>query len=295
MPKKKQPPKSETEEEDIEVTENRENENPEEKIEVSLSEKEKKEDDYKDRFEKQLEEFKKERKRSEFLNRKLEKLLAEKSYDRNDKQVQPENPYLSKKDVSEFKDNEVDALTPDQIEEIAQRNWQLAVDLKAQKVFRQTKQRELLEQKQISTAQQLEQSKNLVRERYPTIEDGTSEESKLYIEVLNENPHLLSNISGPELAMYKMEEKMRQQGIQPPAYRRQYMSDVNQEVQRRERIGAGSIPHGSPASGDKVMLTQEQIDFAKQSGIPLKKFAHSYKLQPKDFKEGVTVDDDEQI
>lgn len=255
---------------------------PEETVQVSTKPKpkEKKESTV------SYEDFKKERKRSEFLNRKLEKTLSRLDSVLNQPK-EPEKPEPA--NVPEEK--------PDDLDRIAEQDWKKAVGIlgrrEAEKLLREQQEQQQAQLNYQNKIKELESSKKRVRERYPQIEDDSSAEYAMYNSVLEEDPNLLSNLQGPEIAMYRMEEKMRQQGKKPAPFLNEFNTEVDQEVQRRMRVGAGSLPQGTARSGDTVQLTQSEINTAKQLGIPLSEYAKFYKMGSQSFKEGVSVDEDE--
>lgn len=243
------------------------------------------------------EEFEKIRNQNSYTQRKLEKALKQlEEFTSRKHEPRPEtitnDEILNKRSFDDFSDSEIDGLTNDKINMIAEQDWQLAVDLKSAKVIRQIEKKKQAEASKQSKESLRAQSVQRVYERYPSLgSDKPSRELEIYTEVLNEDPTLLQETRGAEIAMYRMEDKMRQMGMQPSAHREVLNTAVDAEVQRRQRIGASAIPHGGPSSSDKVVLTQEEIRTAKENNIPLKEFAKSYKLNPRDFKEGVTVDE----
>lgn len=238
------------------------------------------------------EEFEKERKRSEFLNRKLDKTL--KRIDEMTQKFQGVN-VQPQKTVPEV-EQDISKLTNEQIDTIAQNDWQKAVDIKAElsarKVFEEKEAKVKQQEEQTKITSQLETSKKKVRARYSDIDDENSDNAQLYMKVLNEDPSLLSNVHGPELAMHRMEDMMRDQGKTPLPIREEVNKQVESEIQRRERTGAGGLQAGrSPSNNDKVSLTQSEVDFADNAGIPRSEFAKMKKLSPREFKDGVSVDE----
>src|SRR3990167_404267 len=256
----------------------------EKKVEISTEET-KKEPQYVSK-----DEFEKSQKRNEYLNRKLEKTLKQLdqftsgSYRRQEPVQALEIP------------DDISKLTPEQINQIAENDWQKAVEikaeLKARKVYSDVQKQNAEEIKRNRLIETLERSKQKVTSRYSDIEDPESEVGQLYIKVINEDPSLLQNVHGPEIAMYRMEEEMRKQGKQLPQAKQVFDAKVEAELQRRERIGVGNLPHGSNSSDSGVVtLTEREIQLADRAGIPRSEYAKMYKLGAREFKEGVSVDE----
>lgn len=179
----------------------------------------------------------------------------------------------------------------DEIDEIAQKDWKQGVKKLVEKEFNvQSMIEDAFAKREKATAEiqhkktlenELEKSKQRVLERYPTIEDETSEESSLYRQVVNEDSSLLSNVHGPEIAMYRMEEKMRQTGKIPSSSRPM----IDKEAQRLARAGVSSVVGRQPSPNGKITLTKEQKEFCDHYSIPYEQYAKNLKAQ--DFRGGV--------
>jgi len=108
----------------------------------------------------------------------------------------------ARREIEELKQNIV-KLTPEQkeadeqvdpLDEIAQKDWKKAVRMLAQQELEERDKQIKERQAKESIVNDLEKSKQLVREKYPTIDDETSEEASLYLEVLNENPTISDSL-----------------------------------------------------------------------------------------------------
>lgn len=238
---------------------------------------------------KDLEKF---QRRVEYLNRKNEQLMRklEENYQRDSQrevqQVQQENH--REKQNSE----------PDDLDQLALKDWKLAVrklaEEEAERKFNQKQEEEKKLSKSKELYDSLERSKRKVLDKYPNILNEDSEEGRLMIEVYNEQPDLLRNERGPELAMLAMEEKMRATGKEPPHERARIEEEIEKEAQRRLRIGTSTIPQGvsgASSQNNKITLSQEQVNIAKQIGVPISVYAKMVKEGERGFKEGVTVND----
>ena len=173
--------------------------------------------------------------------------------------------------------------TLEEIDEIAQKDWKKGVKKVVEKDI-ETKIQEILQQrdatqreinKKSSLEAELEKSKQKVLSKYPQIEDEASEESTLYRQVINEDASILSNIHGPEIAMYRMEERMRQMGKTPPSVR----PIVDREVNRLTRAGAASVVGRQASPNGKITLTKEQKEFCDHYKIPYEQYAKNLKTE----------------
>lgn len=229
-------------------------------------------------------EYDKQVKQNAYMTRKMDKLL--KQFDSFSKSFnQPQQ--REQRDIQTNIPDDIEKLTPAQINTIAEDDWQKAVDiraeLKARKLLREEQEKRDRE-RQVSERQALVQANaNKVREKYPELDDDSSEVAKLYSQVLNQDPSLLKNTYGPEIAMYRMEEMMSKNGRQ--------VSTVDSEIRRRERVGAGGYLPGNQPTSERVVMTESEVQAADRAGIPRSEYAKMKKLTPRDFKEGVTVDE----
>lgn len=171
----------------------------------------------------------------------------------------------------------------DEIDEIAQKDWKLGVKKVVEKDI-EAKVQEILEkrdealkavQRQAALESELEKSKQQVLSKYPQLETDDSEEASLYRNVINEDSTLLSNIHGPEIAMYRMEERMRQMGKTPPTIK----PIVDREVNRLVRAGASSVVGRQASPNGKITLTREQKEFCDHYKIPYEQYAKNLKAQ----------------
>lgn len=182
----------------------------------------------------------------------------------------------------------------DPIEAAANKNWQLGVGMLLDKKLTEREQKEKEASEERARVAKLDRARTTVLNRYPTIEDDSTEEGRLYIQAMNamaaEDPRIYQNEYGPVLVMHRMEEMMQEAGKLPPAYRPQVEQEVNSEVKRRQRIGAGSLPAGRQNGSENiVVLTAEEQQICKENGITLERFAQMKRLTGREFRDGVTV------
>lgn len=183
------------------------------------------------------------------------------------------------------KDEEsIDPSLDPEIHRIMESNYQKGIELLVEKKLREKEAVQLEQQKRQFQELELTKSKQKVLERYPNIEDESTDEAKLLIEVLNEDRGLSLNVHGPEIAMYRMEEKMRQRGMQPP-----YVKEVlNQEQQRQRRVSTVSTPAGKPSGeSGRIILTADQKEICDRMKIPYSRYHEMLKMTAANFKEGV--------
>ena len=151
-------------------------------------------------------------------------------------------------------------------------DWQTAVgkiaEERAAALYQQRLQLEQ-QQSQIQAMEQtLDQSRQLVSQRYPDLDvengDPDSDISRTFNAILNQDPGLLRNPYGPEIAMHRMEE----------AIRAQQSTEQNAETARQQRVGQGGLPVSRGAGvGGKVTLDKEQKEFIDYHGIDPKVYA----------------------
>ena len=169
----------------------------------------------------------------------------------------------------------------DPIDEVAQRDWKQGVrqlvdpeiEAKIQAAFdkREQAQRELLRKQSLES--ELDKSKRRVLDKYPEIDDDSSEASSLYRQVINEDQTILSNIHGPEIAMYRMEERMRQMGKTPSSAK----PFVDREVSRLARAGASNVSGRQASPNGKITLSKDQKEFCDHHSIPYEQYAKNLK------------------
>ena len=184
---------------------------------------------------------------------------------------------------SEVNDPDIDP----EADQIAMTNWQkgvkrvVAKDIESKveaKVNQILSQRDALmmhQQKRIGLENELEKSKQRVLSKYPSVEDESTEESAIYRQVMNEDSTILSNIHGPEIAMYRMEERMRQMGKTPPTVK----PIVDREVSRLTRAGASSVIGRQASPDGKITLTKDQKEFCDHHKLPYEQYAKNLKAQ----------------
>lgn len=140
-------------------------------------------------------------------------------------------------------------------------DWQLAVDMKTH----------LSTQKQLQEAQRigehktvLESAKAAVLKKHPELADSSSEKTRIFLSVLQNNPEYETMAKGPIFAMRDMEEILESAG-----------APVSAAPSSADRAARASLTASrSPATtGKTVTLTKEELEFCKDHGINPKDFA----------------------
>ena len=159
----------------------------------------------------------------------------------------------------------------DEADRIAQTDWKKGVlhvvEKRLQDVvteaFQKQYQAQAELQKRASLEGELDRSRQRVLEKYPEVEKEGTEENKLYLEAFNEDQTLRGNIHGPELTMYRMEQKMVEKGLTP----RTVQPAVNREASRLARAGASNVIGRTALTKGDSPLTPEQKAFIKQYNL----------------------------
>ena len=207
-------------------------------------------------------------------------------FERSSREIQEVNRKVSEL-LDQVKQPEPTDEPMDEIDKVAQKDWKKGVSMVIEQALENREKRLREERSKQSRVELLETSKQRVLERYPSLADESSEESKHYMEVINEDPSLLHDSRGPELAMYKMEEKLRSEGrvLQPEK------QAVHNEVIRQTRVQATSVPKGrQPSSEGKIVLTASEKELCDQNGWPYDRYVAMREKTGQQLKEGVSVE-----
>lgn len=171
----------------------------------------------------------------------------------------------------------------DEIDEIAQKDWKMGVkkvvlpeiESKIEEILRKRDEAQAQLTRRNFAEAELDKSKQKVLQKYPQVEDEASEESSLYRQVISEDPSILQNVHGPEIAMYRMEERMQQMGRTPKSVK----PIIDREVNRLARAGASSIVGRQMSQNGKITLTKEQKEFCDHYNIPYEQYAKNLKAE----------------
>jgi len=174
----------------------------------------------------------------------------------------------------------------DKWDQLVETNWKEAVKGLASEAYEEKKRLETEIQKQQFMQQKfnntLFQSQKTVLEKYPDLNDPSSELAQKFVKVLENNQDWKYESNGPLLTMYRMEEELRQEGKLD-----QYTKKiVDKEVARQARVGATSAPHSSVVSkSESNVLTKEEKELCDFNGIAYDGYLAMKKAQRKE--EGV--------
>ncbi len=162
----------------------------------------------------------------------------------------------------------------DEDDKLAHKDWKAAVRKLAKEqaddLYKSYVQQGQSQETERLRSQMVERSRAFVLSQYPQLSDEASDESKVFVQVWNENPSIWNNPEGFRLAMYEMEERMRSMG-RPPS---RVKLDVDKEVKRQLRANISNISGRTlPANGNKIVLTKEQKEFCDHNSIPYDVYA----------------------
>lgn len=182
----------------------------------------------------------------------------------------------------------------EEVERVAATDWRKAVDMRAERIAEKKLEEKLKaredERKQDETRQTAlrveARGREKVLKEFPTIMDESTPEFKEYMEIYNrevsEDPMFIYNPRKHELILPELREKMGTRRI----------DTSNPEIERLKRVAAGASTPSRPSSeSNKIMLTQQEIDMCKRSGIPITTYAQTKKLGLSGLKEGITIDE----
>lgn len=177
----------------------------------------------------------------------------------------------------------------DELDQIAQQDWKKAVAMLAEKEAEkklaaykeQMKQETDTRRVQEAAMAAEERSKQKVLKEFPDLMDENSAVFKSYMQVFNreslEDPSFLVNPRKHEIVASQL--------------RGQTFQAVNPEIDRLKRVAAGSTTSTRQVStGNRISLTQEEIDLCDKSNIPYAVYAKNKDLLAKGgYKEGVEI------
>ena len=138
---------------------------------------------------------------------------------------------------------------------------------------------ELLQKEQSRQIEIMEANKQDVLNKYPELSDPTSEYTKIWLEVIEKHPEHRTNYLGPITTMKLMEDECRRRGLKVKDTGIDAETIIEKEVNRRTRVKQTNLKPGAKTkpSGGEIVLTQDQIAFARHNNIPLKTYAVTLK------------------
>lgn len=179
--------------------------------------------------------------------------------------------------------------TDEEWDALADKDWKKAVDLRSIQNAKTIMQ----QQQQVSKADKtMNESKQKVLATHPELNDNNSEKSRIFLNILDENPDYLTHPKGPIYAMRDMEDYMENTlGYKRSEIRTAEKKGAEREASRQNRIvlnkGSGRM---ADSGGNKVVLSKDEMEFCKFQGIDPKEYAkNKQKLSKSNAKDGVTI------
>lgn len=181
----------------------------------------------------------------------------------------------------------------EEVERVAQTDWRKAVDMRAERIAEKKMEERWKAEEEKRRQEELRQRASMIEQKgrqkvldeFPDIMDESTPEFKAYMEVynreVNDDPMFMYNPRKHELILPELREKVKGSGAQS-----------NPEIERLKRVAASSMSPSRPnASSNKIMLTQQEIEMCKRSGIPIESYAKTKKLGQAGLKEGIVIDE----
>jgi len=158
-----------------------------------------------------------------------------------------------------------------QWDKYAKEDWKGAVDLRSQINAENVINNTTKAQKDNSI---MEESKEIVAAKHPELNLDNTPKSKIYIEILNENPRYLTDPKGPIHAMRDMEDRMRERGYPEEEIVAAEKRGASRERSRQSRVTLTSQKGRHVSESErKVQLTKDEVEFCKFNGIDTKEYA----------------------
>ena len=164
----------------------------------------------------------------------------------------------------------------DELDKLAQTDWKGAVRKLARqeaealrKVDQQKIQADTVERER---QQVLAENERKVLEKYPELNESTSEHSQIWWDKLNQNPRWRTSPDGPILVMREMEDELRGRGYD---IGQKVTEAVKQERMRLANANATTLDSARAKSSNKVVLSKEQREFCEANGLSYEVYARS--------------------
>ncbi len=159
----------------------------------------------------------------------------------------------------------------DEIDKLAQTDWKAAVskisETTAREILDNDRKQIETQREKTETSQVMERNASLVVTKHNELNDPDSEKSKIFQDILDNNPRWRTSPDGPLLTMYSMEDELRKRG---------YVIDSPVIKKTTERTITTSLPSSRPtATGNKIVLTREQREFCEQNGLSYEDYART--------------------
>lgn len=175
----------------------------------------------------------------------------------------------------------------DDLDKIAEQDWKKAVEIladrRAKKIIEEQENVRKQKEQQATVQDELAKSKARVLKECPEIEDESSMEAQTYIQVINEDPKLLSNPRGPELAMYRMRDLLARKTPETS-------DSIEKEIARRTRVASAYVAPGTRPSSNQIVLTKSEQQYCDSHKIPYDQYAKMKSYDQTRLKEGVDAE-----
>lgn len=256
----------EVEEEGLEIELDEEEEGEGLEVDLDEEEEEEEEDDGEKKKSKQNKKFAQMRVENKKLvedNEKLKRAAQTKAPAPHVQGAQPQGSTTNPNDPRNW--------TEDQWDVYAKKDWKGAIDLRSQ-----INAEDVVEKHTKVTVDNttLEKHKKVVSEKHPELNDDTSEKTKIYLQVLEENPRYLTDPKGPIHAMRDMEDRMRELGYPEDEVVAAEKRGAARERKRQDRVTLTSQKGRHTSNSDrKVQLTKDEVEFCKFNDIDPKEYA----------------------
>lgn len=183
----------------------------------------------------------------------------------------------------------------EEVERVAQTDWRKAVDMRAERIAQKLYEEKVKAKEELDKQESQRQSamrieakgREKVLAEFPDIMDESTPEFRAYMEVynreVNDDPLFMYNPRKHEIILPELREKMG------GSKRREA---TNPEIERLTRVAAGvQTPSRQNTTSNKIMLTQDEVEMCKRSGISVEAYARTKKLGNAGLKEGIVMDD----
>ena len=165
--------------------------------------------------------------------------------------------------------------TESEWDDLAEKDWKKAVDLRSTINANNIIQTQKQETKYERT---LNESKQRVIAVHPELNDNASEKTKIFTQILNENPEYVNNPKGPIYAMRDMEDYMET----TLGYKRKDIisaekKGASRESERQNRIVLNKGGKANKDTKGKIVISKDEMDFCKFNDIDPKTYAKNRK------------------
>lgn len=163
--------------------------------------------------------------------------------------------------------------TKQQWDDLGKRDWQEAVRLKSKIEVEDSLARHT---QASSDGTVLAESKSKALAKHPELNDDYSEKSKIFRQILDENPRYLNDPKGPIHAMRDMEDRMRELGYPEKDIFDAENRGVQKERDRQSRVMLNTSRGRTPSTPTRqVTLSKDEVEFCKHNNIDVRVYAQN--------------------